>query len=51
MATTDPRIARSYADATQVPFWLDRPGAPEPSGPLEGDGDAGLVIEIGRAHV
>jgi glycine/D-amino acid oxidase-like deaminating enzyme len=44
MATTDPRIARSYADATRMPFWLDRPGAPELAGPLEGDGDADLVI-------
>jgi glycine/D-amino acid oxidase-like deaminating enzyme len=44
MAAADARIARSYADAARVPFWLDRPGAPEPCAPLEGDAGADLAI-------
>jgi glycine/D-amino acid oxidase-like deaminating enzyme len=40
---TDP-LARTWSDAVVVPFWLDRPDAPEPSEPLTGDADADLVI-------
>ena len=37
-------IRRSYADAQPRPFWLDRPDAPEPSAPLEGEHQTDLVI-------
>jgi glycine/D-amino acid oxidase-like deaminating enzyme len=43
MATTDP-LARSWSEAATVPFWLDRPDAPEPAEPLTADTDADLVI-------
>ena len=44
MVDTDTRIARSYADAAPVPFWLDRPDAPGPCAPLDGDAVADLAI-------
>jgi glycine/D-amino acid oxidase-like deaminating enzyme len=44
MVDTDTRITRSYADAAPVPFWLDRPDAPDPCAPLDGDAAADLAI-------
>jgi glycine/D-amino acid oxidase-like deaminating enzyme len=44
MTDVDARIARSYADATRVPFWLDRPGAPALCAPFVGDATADLAI-------
>jgi glycine/D-amino acid oxidase-like deaminating enzyme len=41
-ATRDP--TSSWAEARLVPFWLDRPGAPEPAEPFTGAGEAGLAI-------
>ncbi len=35
---------RSWADASTVPFWLDRADAPAPAEPLAGDTHADLVI-------
>ena len=40
---TEP-LARSWSDAAPVPFWLDRPDAPEPAEPLAGDTEADLAI-------
>jgi glycine/D-amino acid oxidase-like deaminating enzyme len=37
-------VRRSYADAEPRPFWLSRPGAPPPGPPLEGDGEADLLV-------
>jgi glycine/D-amino acid oxidase-like deaminating enzyme len=34
----------AFADAAQVPFWLDRAEAPEPTGPLEGTAECDLAI-------
>ena len=34
----------AYADAAQVPYWLDRPEAPEPADPLEGAAECDLAI-------
>lgn len=40
----DPAVARSYADASTTPFWLDRPDAPERRPPLAGEARADLVV-------
>jgi glycine/D-amino acid oxidase-like deaminating enzyme len=40
---TDP-LARTWSDAVTVPFWLDRPDAPDPAEPLARDTDADLAI-------
>ncbi len=37
-------VVRVLRDASPVPFWLDRPDAPEPAGPLEGPTEADLAI-------
>ena len=44
VATADPLIAGSYAQASHRPFWLDNPEAPEPQLPLVADTTADLVI-------
>jgi len=44
MAVSDGRLRHTYADAAPVPFWLDRPGAPSPSVPLETSTTADLAI-------
>ena len=44
MAVSDGRLRHTYADAAPVPFWLDRPGAPSPSAPLETSTTADLAI-------
>ena len=38
------RLRQSYADAAPVPFWLDQPGAPEASAPLDAPTGADLAI-------
>ena len=43
MAPADP-FERSWSDAVNVPFWLDREDAPEPAAPLAGDTDTDLVV-------
>jgi glycine/D-amino acid oxidase-like deaminating enzyme len=37
-------VHRSWADAEQKVFWLDRPDAPEPSAPLTASEEADLVV-------
>jgi glycine/D-amino acid oxidase-like deaminating enzyme len=38
------RLRETYRDASPVPFWLDRPGAPTEQGPLDHDTTADLAI-------
>jgi glycine/D-amino acid oxidase-like deaminating enzyme len=42
-ARTEP-VTSSWSDAATVPFWLDRPDAPEPTEPLAADTEADLAI-------
>ena len=44
MALVADRLRKSYADASPVPYWLDQPGAPEPSAPLDAPTSADLAI-------
>ncbi|MET0800989.1 MAG: FAD-dependent oxidoreductase [Actinomycetota bacterium] len=44
MAAIADRLRATYADASPVPFWLDRPGAPAANAPLEGLARADLAI-------
>ncbi|MGH2630918.1 MAG: NAD(P)/FAD-dependent oxidoreductase [Actinomycetota bacterium] len=44
MAEIADRSRATYADASPVPFWLDRPGAPAAQAPLEGPDRADLAI-------
>jgi len=38
------RLRETYADASPEPFWLDQPGAPEPTAPLDALTEADLAI-------
>lgn len=40
----DPAVLRALADAAPVPYWLDRPEAPEPTSALVGEVSADLVV-------
>jgi glycine/D-amino acid oxidase-like deaminating enzyme len=40
----EPRLTRTFADASPRSFWLDRADAPDPRPPLEADTTADLVI-------
>jgi glycine/D-amino acid oxidase-like deaminating enzyme len=37
-------LRETYADASPAPYWLDQPGAPEPSAPLEASTTSELAI-------